>query len=571
MFDLKHLFLAASVLLCTEVGGFEIQKARIAPFQTQRAPGETTHLTRTGFYPVAAMEPTTNENFDSRFACIRLSVSSEPGGMFEGKEIRRIAFDADKPVSGDVLVDVTYHDLMFEENSGKSSSVTLDVLQGSSLGNTQEIYYATLYPAGATSLSVRYWLRDASGKVEVLSHKIGGVSLQEGAMTRVEDRLPAKLLPGWTLTEHRPDIEAYKKAVSEIIRAAGLPTMQVTRISNIDTVMFTVVNEAFYKSHPERRKEILRPFDMQSIYQACSISKTPCCYIYMKMASDGEVDLDKPLTYYYPGLVNRFKPAYRERVKLITGRMAESHLSGGGPGYSNMPLDFYPGYHYDYRNSNTCMLQWTIEHIKGEPLDSVAKHYIFDKRDMPTTSYTWIPAYDSLAVFNNAGKRRHNGWEHNKWGTPEPEFWWAHEAYNNNASYHMRTNSNEFSRFLQWYITGAELSEDIYNQMMSKTVRTSNPSPTVWRTIGSWVLEDNPEWGRFIMHTGSNGAFKGLAMIFPERNTTLSCWANGRHHHTVWRSVTNVLLDPVEPFCVFPLGLTPIPKYDRSDNKQSIK
>lgn len=558
-------FLAASALVVSiSAQAFEIKEARVAPWQTQTAPGQTAHLTRTGYYPVAAMPPKTAEEFDPRFACIKLSVDTAPGSAFEGWEIRRIRLQAGCPVAGNVLVDVTYDDLMLVENSGKYDSITLDVLNGSRLGSGTENYYVNAYPAGTASLSVCYFLRRPDGRIETLSHALPSVTLEKGRMSVIRDILPASVQNGWTLKPHKPDIELYRKAIASIISRAGLPSMQVTLIDNVDTVMLCEVNRKWYDAHPERKKEIRREFDMQSIYQACSISKTPCCYIYMKMASDGEVDLDKPLYEYYPGLLGRFKPQYRGRVKLITGRMALSHISGGGPGYSNMPLDFYPGYHYDYRNSNTCMLQWTIEYLKRAPLDSVATHYIFGPREMPTTSYTWIPAYDSLAVFSNKGLCHNHGWENNKWGTPEPEFWWAHDAYNNNASFHLRTNSVEFSRFLQSYLTGAGLSEDIYNQMMCPVVRTSNNSGTCWRSIGSWVMEDNPEMGRFIMHTGSNGTFKGVAMIFPERNTTLSCFANGSHIYNLWKSVTNELLAPKIPFACFVSG-EPLPPEKKKD------
>ena len=563
----KVFVFAALLAMTVPASAFEIQKGRVAPWQTQVAPGRTEHLVKKGDYPAVAMKPSHELAFDKRLACAEISVSAAPGSYWYGWSLRRIVVSAPKDIAGDVLFDVTYDDIMLVDNVGRTGSVTLDVIGGSRVSDTPAKYWLLAYPAALSSgrLSIDYYLKNyKSGEIQILTHTldISSPMFLKGQVSSLREELMDEG-KGWSARRYVVDTEAYKEAIIDIIERCNLPSMQIAYTTNLDTLMFTVVNEKWHDAKPGRRELIIRPYDMKSIYEACSISKTPCYYIWSKMVNDGEVDLDTPLYKYYPGLLNRFKKQYRGQVKLITGRMAMSHTSGGGPGYSNMQLDFYPGYHFNYRNSNTCIVQWTIEYLKRAPLDSVAKKYLYDRVEggMPNTRYHWQPQYDSLAVFSNTGKRDFPSWHENKWASKDPEFWWDKKGYNNNASYHLRTNAVEFTRFLRYYLQGAALSEEMFNEVVHPMVRQHAGNINYergenFRCLG-WAGLENPEFGKMIMHTGSNGIFKGLAQIYLEQNKTLACFTNGRHSYNLWGMVTDVIINAKQPLATFGSAETP--------------
>ena len=69
------------------------------------------------------------------------------------------------------------------------------------------------------------------------------------------------------------DVGEYQKKALDLIRRAGVPSLQVTMTSPEGVLSFCVVNDAFYAA-PGRQLEA-RPIDEKSIYEACSISKLP--------------------------------------------------------------------------------------------------------------------------------------------------------------------------------------------------------------------------------------------------------------------------------------------------------
>lgn len=550
------------LLLLPSASAFELQKGRVAPWQTQAGPGQTAHLLRTGYYPVVAMPPKTALEFDGRLSLATFRLSTEAGGDFDGWTLLQIVLKAPCDIAGNVIFDNTYKDIMFENDNSSSHSVHLDVMGEATLAAAPSHYYMSVYPAALSSgkLHVEYILRNQDkSRRTVLAHDIPvqGTVFEAGRNSVFNEVIPARPGKDWKVSEYKDRSKELEAAVMDIVRKCDIASVQLTYTSHTDSIGFNAFNENFYKEKPVRQKYILRPFDMQSIYQACSISKVPCGYIFTKMADDGEVDLDTPLVEYYPNLPNRFKPSARHLIPLITGRMALTHTSGCGANYANTSQDYYPGYHYNYRNSNTVILQWAIEHLKGKPLDEVAEEYIYSKRNMPNSRYTWQPQYDSLAVYGWTGTKpanRPESWEKNDFGKADPSFWWEKDGFNNNSSFHFRTNSTEFNRFWSWYLEGADLSEAAFNDMIDSGAHLQRSVLLEKGTVhhGQVVMvEHHPQLGTALYHTGHNGSYRSLAITFLERNVTIVAMENSRFPHDIYNPLINIFLHNSEPMSAF--------------------
>ena len=558
---LRISFLCLAILVCLDTAAYETGRVRIAPFQTQKGPDETGHLMRSGYYPVVAMPSKTAVEFDKRFSAARISLACEPGSRYEGWTLLRIAMTSEGiPVAGDAIFGNDGNRPQLAFTPALADSVVLDVMGNATLDGTPHNYYFNLFPASSknTGISLEYWLRSPDGSAtEIVSHKrtLKGKAFRAGSVTVVKEMISAALTDGWSAREHIFDEKYYRDKVLDLIKRCNIASCQVTFQDHIDSIGFVVVNEDYYDEKPLRRGYVTRPFDMHSIYQAASMSKVPCGYIFAKMADDGEVDLDTPLYEYYPGLLNRIDPRYREQAKLITGRMALTHTSGCGAGYGNIPLDYYPGYHHNYRNSNITILQYVIEYLKGKRIDEVAQDYIYSKRDMPLSSYSWRPEFDSLAVTaftDTVPYNKQKDWLVNDF-IKYSDFPWDKDrtGIDNNTSYHWRTNSTECNRFWSWFLEGADLSEEMFNQFIDQGIHMAAADQSLERgTLFQGLAtrtELHDELGPVTYHTGRNGPFRSLGIAFLERNAALSFFTNSRHYYAMYYPLLDLFIPHCEP------------------------
>ena len=323
---------------------------------------------------------------------------------------------------------------------------------------------------------------------------------------------------------HRDVLDAYKgggvpsdyvSALKRIMADCGLPTLNLTYKDSVSTLTFTLKNEEFYKdSTAAAYYAQARPATDSSIYQACSVSKVPFAYIVCKMADDGEIDLDTPLVKYYPGILKHFAKdkLNQARARKVTARHCLTHVSGlDNKNYREPAFSFEPGERFQYSGVGIAMLQWTVEHIKGESLEPLGRRYLFDSLGMKHTNYCWQKEYEQSHL-----------WGFRKSGVFRDQTWSGGGKCN--AAYSMRTNSVEYTRFLQWFLKGADLSPDMYKEMTSKYVSTSKPG--VFRALG-WVREDNPALGTMLWHTGSNVSFQCNSLIVPSKGASLCYFWNG--------------------------------------------
>lgn len=552
---IKYLFFLLALGTCLNVHGVEPNTIRIPSHQIQKGPDETAHLTRKGNYPVVAMPSKTTLEYDTRLGLAEINLKTAPGSPYAGWQLLRIVLDTPRAIAGNALLDQRSGRCQLKDSPALSSSVTLDVMGNALLSNTAHRYCLCVFPACLSKgeIDLAYYLRSPDGlQTIVLSHKlpVRRTLFQAGKPSLFNVTVPASLSAKWTIREHRVDETAYKNRVLNLLKRCNIASCQVTYVDRIDSIAFVVVNEDYYNEKPVRKTYVNRPIDMQSIYQAASMSKVPCAYIFTKMVDEGEVDLDTPLYQYYPGLLGRFHPRYREQAKLITGRMALTHTAGCGSGYGNIPLDFYPGYQYNYRNSNIVILQYVIEYLKGKRIDEVAEDYIYAKRDMPNSRYSWQPQYDSLAVtaFTDTVPYNHQkDWYVNDY-IQYSDFPWdkGRTGIDNNTSYHWRTNSTECTRFWRWLLEGADLSEAMFNEFIDQGILINADEISLERGNRYMGLgtrtEYNDELGAVTYHTGRNGPFRSLGITFLERNAALSFFTNTRHYYAMYHPLLDIFI-----------------------------
>ena len=304
-----------------------------------------------------------------------------------------------------------------------------------------------------------------------------------------------------------PRVTAAMAALPDLVDSCGIPVLQYCYFSPLGEVHGVVCSR-------DTVFEIPQSIDEQSIFQAASLSKPVFAYIVMRMVDRGEIDLDRPVADYTD--IDRFED--KEMAGLITPRIVLSHQTGL-PNWAVSPSsDEWPTsrisfkYPVDscfaYSGEGYAFLQRAVEAIQGAPLDEIARREVFEPFDMPTTSYAWLPAFDTLALvgFNRDGENRGQG---------------RHPRAN--CAYTLRTNATEYARFLQLgLLKGEGLSEAAHKEMFTHQVYAQRYADepracdsSVFWCLGFGAVSEPAETGDFYWHWGDNGNFKALWLLHP--------------------------------------------------------
>lgn len=326
-----------------------------------------------------------------------------------------------------------------------------------------------------------------------------------------------------------PRVSAALDSLQTLVDANGIPVFQYCYFSPQGQLHGLVCAQDTVFNIPQRISE-------NSIFQAASLSKPVFAYIVMRMVDRGEIDLDRPIADYTD--IDRFDD--KEMARRLTPRIVLSHQTGlpnwaAGPSSDEWPtsrITFkYPvDSCFAYSGEGYAFLQRAVEAIQGEPLDAIARREVFEPFDMPTTSYAWQPAYDTLALvgFNRDGEDRGQG---------------RHPRAN--SAYTLRTNAIEYANFVRrGLLEGEGLSESAHKEMFTHQVHAQRyaDEPRACDTSVFWCLgfgavaEPAVGAGEYYWHWGDNGNFKALWLLHPATKEGFVYFTN--------RATGHDLLDP---------------------------
>lgn len=331
-----------------------------------------------------------------------------------------------------------------------------------------------------------------------------------------------------------PAVEAAIGELQPLVDSCGIPVLQYCYFSPSGSLHGLVCAQDTVFDLP-------LPVGEENIFQAASLSKPLFAYIVMRMVDRCEIDLDRPIADYTD--IERF--ADKEMARRLTPRIVLSHRTGlpnwaVGPSSDEWPMSritfTYPvDSCFSYSGEGYAFLQRAVEAIQGEPLDAIARREVFEPFDMPTTSYAWLPVYDSLAVpgYNRDGENRGQG---------------RHPRAN--CAYTLRTNAIEYARFLQrGLLRGEGLSEAAHRAMFTPQVHAQRYAgapracdSSVFWCLGFGMVREpsagsaDTGGGVYFWHWGDNGNFKALWLLHPATNEGFVYFSN--------RATGHDLLDP---------------------------
>lgn len=302
---------------------------------------------------------------------------------------------------------------------------------------------------------------------------------------------------------------------------------------------------AWDRQYGVRRAGSPEKVDRDTVFEACSMSKTPLAYLAMKLVERGALELDRPLVEYLDEPYLENEPLH----KKITARMVLSHTTGfpnwrkgGWQSGGTLPVEFEPGSKFGYSGEGFLYLQRVVEHITGVPFEQYVQRELFQPLGIRVSSYVWRNDFDTSAA---AG--------HDKNGqAKEPRHF-----ERANAGYSLYTTPVEYAKYLVEILRTDRSAEHSVSQaslaaMFTPVTEAVGRKP-IMRTCEltsdkvfyglGWAINET-ESGRRIYHAGSNGTgFRCYSQFDPAAGTGLVVMTNGVNGKAAWEAVVEAIAE----------------------------
>lgn len=275
-----------------------------------------------------------------------------------------------------------------------------------------------------------------------------------------------------------------------------------------------------------KSNESREPVNIETVFEAASVSKTVFAYAVMKLCEKGILSLDEPLARYLP------KPFLEgdARLGLITARHVLSHQSGfqnsrtsGEP----LKINFTPGTGFMYCGEGYYYLQSVVTQLTGKVNPNECGSYEADMEVCATDIGEYMVnnvltphGMTSSGYVLNDALGKNVAMPHNVEGKPQPK---SHPTAIDMARYAsagaLITTAKDFSKFIIGLFTPKEndpyrLNRKSLEEMFRPQVKLLEDQKidgaSSW-ALG-WAVQER-ESGNIVLHSGGQSGFKSLTMV----------------------------------------------------------
>lgn len=338
-----------------------------------------------------------------------------------------------------------------------------------------------------------------------------------------------------TFEEGAAATPAYVAALEDRIRK----TMEDAHVPGLSMAVIQRGKVEWRRAFGVRNRASGAPTDDDTVFEAASMSKPVFAYAAMKLAENGVLDLDRPLTEY---VSERFV-AGDSRLDLITTRQVLCHTSGFPDirsGSNPLRIQFAPGEKWQYSGEGYAYLQSVVTALTGHvdqdncstyeadlkvcgtDFDAYMKARLLEPFGMDSSTYVWEEALS-----------RHIARPHDDKGVPlTPGKYTAPDAARYGSMGGLLTSATDYARFLieivdpkpadEFRLTRASLEE-----MLRAQVRVEDgPGYEIWWALG-WKVARTDEFGDLVSHGGDQRGFHCLAEFSPKGKSGYVVLTNG--------------------------------------------
>lgn len=282
-----------------------------------------------------------------------------------------------------------------------------------------------------------------------------------------------------------------------------------------------------------------RPASDSTLFLSASIAKPMTAEIFLRLASQGKVDLDEPMAEYWldPDLESD------DRVYKLTPRHALTHETG----FKNwryqtegkLRFERDPGTQMGYSGEGLLYLVRFLEKKLNKPFNQIAQEVLFDPLAMKNASFVKQDWYQGRLAWPKS---------------PEDE--WREPRVRDEAigAGGLHTTSEDYARFIISIMSGDGVSNDLRNEQFTiarnqyaECIRSAGDSTQCPEKLGfglGWYLYDFED-ERIVGHTGANNGERTLAVFSPENKSGLVVMTNGaKGDHIIYRVAQYVGIHP---------------------------
>lgn len=293
--------------------------------------------------------------------------------------------------------------------------------------------------------------------------------------------------------------------------------------NNIKTLALGIIENGKLKqvkAYGEIFKGNAAPYN--TIFNVASLAKPITAMVTLKLISEGKWNLDEPLYHYF---VDR-DIANDPRNKKLTTRLILSHQTGFPNWRSdteNKKLQFIfdPGTKYGYSGEGFEYLRKALEKKFKKPLEKLAKELLFQPLQMNDTDFVWTN--------KTAEERFAIGYDEN--ANPYPTI----KNTKANAADDLHTTIEDYGKFLINILEGANISENLHQEMLKKQVKTKENK---FFGLGFELYDlGNGEWA--ISHGGSDLGTQCITFLFPQTKNGILIFTNATAGYKIFNPLLN--------------------------------
>jgi CubicO group peptidase (beta-lactamase class C family) len=188
------------------------------------------------------------------------------------------------------------------------------------------------------------------------------------------------------------------------------------------------------------------PVTTVTVFEAASLGKPVLAYAVLKLASDGQIDINVPVGRYLDGLTGG--------LEKVTARQLLSHTAGLPNTGSAAPVTLSEP-RFSYSGEGIKLLQRVVERITGQSLQKYMERAVFKPLGMTSSSFIWRDDYAYRKAFghgytgNSAGRSR---------------------IPNAQAASSLETTAGDYARFLMAAVRGEGLAPALAQEMLRPQV-----------------------------------------------------------------------------------------------------
>lgn len=267
-----------------------------------------------------------------------------------------------------------------------------------------------------------------------------------------------------------------------------------------------------------------RPVTARTVFEAASLSKPVFALAFLKLADEGEFDLDAPISRHFTDE----RLSHDERYARITPRLILSHRTGlpnWGRGEFTFARD--PGARYGYSGEGFVLLQNAVTRELNRGLDAIVSDLLFEPAGMKDSGFVWEPGFEGAAA---------DGHDEEGDGTPMRRY--GTEGQDGaNAAFSLLTNAGDYGRFLAYLMQGGGLTEATYGEMLTPQTRMTGEetrtthTDEIWSKIAwglSWGIQE-VRGDTIYWHWGDNHIYRSFVAFDPGRRIGFVYFTNSQN------------------------------------------